>query len=203
MKEIIKTYLEWKASYAQRAAVNYRIWLERLVLICGDKELKDFSLSDYLIFKKWVETRYNPYTVQFATIIIKNFLNFCKMQNMECLSPTFIKLPRVFAKSHRALSEPEFESIIKMIPDREFGQLRDLVMIHLLWDTGMRVSELTDLDLTQIEEKQPCTQINTKKTGLKRTIVWSDKTHILLIKYLKLRITEGPHCSVSLYFLVG
>lgn len=55
MREIIKIYLEWKASYAQRAAVNYRIWLERLVLVCGEKELKDFSLGDFLIFKKWVE----------------------------------------------------------------------------------------------------------------------------------------------------
>lgn len=201
MKEIIKIYLEWKASYAQRAAVNYRIWLERLIQICGDKELKDFTLSDFLIFKKWVERRYNPYTVQFATIVIKNFLNFCKMQNRECLSPAFIKLPRVFAKSHRAVTEEEFESIVKMIPDQEFGTLRDLVMVRILWDTGIRVSELTDLELSQIDGKYACTRINTKKTGLKRTIVWSDQTHELLLKYLGRRLTECSHCNSTALFL--
>ena len=147
MKEIIQTYLQWKATYAQRAAVNYRIWLERLIEICGDKPLRDFDLRDFLKYKQYLERRFNPYTVQFATVVIKNFLQFCKMQNLDCLSPTLIKLPRVFAKSHRAITETEFEDMVRHIPEVRFGDIRDKLIIHLLWDTGMRVSELTDPNL--------------------------------------------------------
>ncbi len=201
MKEIIKTYLEWKATYAQRAAVNYRIWLERLVEICGDKPLREFDLRDFLKYKNYLERRFNPYTIQFATVVIKNFLQFCKMQNLDCLSPTLIKLPRVFAKSHRAITESEFDDMIRIIPESRFGDIRDKLIIHLLWDTGVRVSELTDLEITQIDLKTPNTQINTKKTGYKRTIVWSEKTHELLRKYIHLRNTECEHCNNTALFL--
>jgi len=201
MKEIIKTYLEWKATYAQRAAVNYRIWLERLVESCGDKPLKDFCITDFIKFKKSLERRYNPYTIQFATIVVKNFLQFCKMQNLECLSPILIKLPRVFAKSHRAITESEFEGIVKIMPSKTFGQIRDLLIVRLLWDTGMRVSELTDLETSQINLQLRSTQINTKKTGFKRTIVWSEQTHELLRRYLHMRMTECPQCITTALFV--
>lgn len=55
MKEIIKTYLEWKAQYAKRAATNYKIWLERLVMVCGEKNLEDYTIGNigtnqYMVF---------------------------------------------------------------------------------------------------------------------------------------------------------
>lgn len=201
MKEIIKTYIEWKATYAQRAAVNYRIWLERLVEVCGDKPVQDFELRDFLKYKYYIERRYNPYTIQLATVVIKNFLQFCKMQNINCLNPTLIKLPRVFAKSHRAITENEFLEMVKRVPDKRFGDLRDLLMIHLLWDTGMRVSELTDMEVSQIDLANSSALINTKKTGYKRTIVWSEKTHELMRRYISVRKSECPHCTSTALFL--
>jgi integrase/recombinase XerD len=201
MKEIIKSYLEWKASYAPRAAINYRIWMERLLTFCGDKMLHEYTIVDIVNYKRYLEGRYNSYTVQFATIVLKNFFQFCRSQNMTCLNPALIKLPRIMAKSHRAVSEEEFEKIIKEIPIKEFATLRDHVMIRLLWDTGIRVSELTNLDISQINERNQSTIIDTKKTGHKRTIMWSDATHSLLLKYLFLRVSICEHSPCAALFL--
>ena len=200
MNEIIKEYLEWKGTYAPRASLNYRIWLNRLVEVCGEKALHEYDVSDYAKYHQWLRGRYCPWTVQFAIVVIKNFLQFCKTQNYNCLSPTLVKLPRAIAKSHRAITEDEFHLIVSVIPSFEFRILRDLIMIRMLWDTGVRVSELTDLDTSQISEGKRSTVIQTKKNGKKRIIMWSEETHGLLMKYLPLRLSlEKSHNASALF----
>jgi integrase/recombinase XerD len=201
MKQLIKTYLEWKASYAPRAAINYRIWLDRFIEVCDEKKINEYTITDVVVFRKWLENRYNPYSIQFATTVIKNFFQFYKMQNYRCLNPMLIKLPRIVAKSHRAVTEAEFEAIVRQIPTDEIKALRDHVMIHLLWDTGMRVSELTDLDISGMDENKKSTTIQTKKTGHKRTIVWSDRTHLLLIKYMTMLKKECQKTGSTALFV--
>ena len=188
MKEKIRLYLCWKATYATRASVNYKIWLIRFMEVCGEKELEEYDISDFVKYKCWLEARYNSYSIQYATVVVKNFFNFYKQQDFKCLSPALIKTPRITAKSHRAITNEEYEKILSVIPHNEFRTLRDLVMVRLLWDTGVRVSELCELDLTQITENKRSAVIITKKTGQHRVIVWSDETQNLLMKYMGIRL---------------
>jgi len=188
MQDKIRLYLCWKATYATRASVNYRIWLERFLEVCGEKNLEEYDIKDFVKYKNWLETQYTSYSIQYATVIIKNFFNFYKQQDFICLSPGLIKTPRINAKSHRAVTNEEYEKIISIVPHNEFRPLRDLVAIRMLWDTGVRVSELCDLDLTQIAENKRSTVILTKKTGKQRIIVWSEETHYYLMKYMGIRI---------------
>jgi site-specific recombinase XerD len=74
-------------------------------------------------------------------------------------------------------------------------------MIRMLWDTGVRVSELTDLDLTQIDENKHSTVIVTKKNGKKRMIIWSKETHRLLLRYISLRLKLKSHKGSPALFL--
>ena len=201
MNEIIKKYLEWKGTYALRASVNYKIWLERLLQVCGDKPLEQYDVSDLVKYHNWLEARFTPCTVQFATIVIKNFLQYCKMHNMDCLSPKLVKLPRVNAKSHRAITEQEYQKIISIIPINEFIPLRDTIMVRMLWDTGVRVSELCDLDLSQINEQKRSAVIQTKKNGKMRIIVWSVETHYLLMKYMTIRMEFNRFSNANALFV--
>lgn len=188
MHQLIKVYLEWKGTYAPRASVMYKIWLDRFVEVCGDKPLELYEVSDFVKYYNWLDGRYSSYSVQLATVVIKNFLQFCQTQNHKCISPKLIRLPRATAKSHRAVTPDEFDKIISVIPSKEFTSLRDLVIVRMLWDTGVRVSELCDLDLSQINENKRSAVIQTKKTGKRRIIVWSEETHTLLIKYMTMRL---------------
>lgn len=201
METIIKAYLEWKGTYACRASVSYRVWLYRFINVCGTKEIGQYEVGDIVRYKKWLETRYSPYSVQFAMIVLKNFLQFCKTNNYPCLSPAFIRLPRINAKSHRAVTPAEYERIIHEIPENEFQSLRNLLLIRMLWDTGVRVSELCDLNLTQVDSHKHSAVIQTKKTGKQRTIVWSTETHALLLKYMPIRQQLHAINQVSALFV--
>jgi len=203
MNQKIKEYLDWKGTYATRASVAYKIWLHRFVEICGLKELDKYEVSDLVKYRNWLEAHYNPYSVSFATVVIKNFLQFCQTQNYKCLSPTLVRLPRIAAKSHRAVNEDEFLRIISVMPSKGFRQLRDLLMVRMLWDTGVRVSELCDIEISQFDENKTSAIIQTKKNGKKRIIVWSQITHRVLMKYMSMRLEIQLQNRSSAALFVG
>ena len=188
MEKKIKEYLAWKGEHAPRASVMYRIWLDYFLQVCGDKKIEDYNTTDLVKYKHWLEQRYNPYSVQLGMVVVKNLFKYLRDHNFQCMVPSLFKMKHVDAKPHRAVTEDEFKKIIAEIPSNEFRQLRDLIMIRLLWDTGVRVSELCDLEITQINENKPSAQIKTKKTGKPRVIVWSEETHQYLMKYMPLRL---------------
>lgn len=201
MHEKIREYLEWKGTYAHRASINYKIWLNRFVEQCGDKAIEDYSSTDVVKYHRWLEVHYGSYCIQYAMIIMKNFFQFYKLRNVNCLSPELIRLPRIHQKSHRAITEGEYGKIIKGIPTNEFLPLRDSIMIRLMWDTGVRVSELCDIDISQINENKTSTIISTKKNGKKRIIVWSEETHKLLMKFMGIRMELEKQTHASALFV--
>jgi len=187
MEKKIYEYLEWKGIHSPKASITYKIWLKRLVEVCGDKQIEDYTITDIVHYQNWLKVRFSPYSLQYATVVIKNFFQFYRDQNCLCLPPSLIRRKKTKPKSHRAIREEEFEKIISIIPENEFRSLRDLIIIRMLWDTGVRVSELCDLDVSQIDASNPMAVIATKKTTNMRTIVWSKKTHQLLLKYMPIR----------------
>lgn len=188
MNEKIKLYLDWKGTYAYRASINYRIWLEKFIQLCGNKKIEEYDISDIVKYRRWLESNYGSYSIQYAIVVLKNFFQFFKYQNCACLSPAFIRIPRIIQKSHRAITEGEFKRVNSVIPANEFLPLRDKLMVNMLWDTGVRVSELCDMEITNIDENKTSAVISTKKTGKKRIIVWSKETHKLLMKYMPIRL---------------
>src|ERR1035437_2047972 len=188
MHEEIREYLGWKGTYAHRASINYKIWLHQFVSICGDKAIEEYGSNDIVKYHRWLEVHYGSYSIQYAMVVLKNFFKYFKLRDCKCLSPELIRLPRISIKSHRAITEGEYKRIIDVIPTNEFFFLRDSILIRMLWDTGVRVSELCDLDTSHIYENKTSAIIYTKKTGKKRAIVWSAETHALLMKYMPMRM---------------
>lgn len=201
MKEKIKKYLEWKGTYAPRASVNYKIWLDKFIQVCGIKPIERYEIADYVKYSQWIESHYSSYCIQYSTVVIKNFFKFYRDQNQKCMSPSFIKIPRVHANSHRAITEEEFNKTIAGIPNNNFRSLRDLLIVRLLWDTGVRVSELCELNVSQVNENNRSCVIYTKKNGSPRIIVWSEETHRFLLKYLSIRMELHKLNHVSALFL--
>ncbi len=187
MKEEIEKYIQWKATYAPRAAVTYRKYLLQFDDLTT-KNVSSIVIGDVIVYQDFLQKKYSPYTIQFAMVALKNFLRYQQLNNVPCLSPDLIRLRRIIARSHRAITQEEYDVLISQkFKDTTWG-LRDKLILMMLYDTGVRVSELCDLNIDQIDENKTQTTISTKKTRNKRIIVWSDKTHAMLMEYLMLRI---------------
>src|ERR1035437_7858686 len=203
MHEEIREYLGWKGTYAHRASINYKIWLHQFLKICGDKAIEEYNSSDIVKYHRWLEIHYSSYSIQYAMVVLKNLFKFFKLRDCKCLSPELIRLPRINIKSHRAVTETEYKKIIGEIPTNDFLFLRDAILIRMHWDTGMRVSELCDLDISQIDENKTSAIIFTKKTktGKKRAIVWLAETHYLLMNYMTQRLEMAKSNKTSALFV--
>ncbi len=201
MEKEIKRYLEWKGTYASRASVTYRLWLDKFIEVCGDKRLQSYTIEDIVKYKHWLESKYSSSSVQYAVIVLKNFFQFYKQQDYRCLSTAFIKIPAKIRKSHRAITENEFNKVLDQIVAKDFMGLRDALIIRILWDTGIRVSELCDINISQVDENRSSMVIRSKKTQLFRIIVWSAETHKLLLSYIKQRLALKKCKEVGSLFI--
>jgi len=179
----VKQYLEWKATYAPRASVNYRIWLDRFRSVTG-KDVETAGVGDIVEFRKYLDGNYQPKSTELAMVVVKNYFKFWKLSGLNCISPELVRVPRCVANSYQAISFEEYCSILSFIHPTNFWDLQKLVIIRLLYETGMRVSELCDLNVSDIDPARMDTMIRTKKTAHLRKIFWSVETHLLIREFL-------------------
>lgn len=185
-KEIDK-YLDWKSSYTNKAPATYRLHLKRFDEFIN-KELENITLENVILFQLHLKERYSLANVAYSITIIKNFFEFWRRQGIRCVDSSLIKIPRFIPNSHAPIYYDEFVDIDNSIPDDGFDNTERKVVIRLLWETGMRVSELCDMNVSDIETRRPAAMIVTKKNNQMRWVFWSAQTHELLIKYLGVRI---------------
>jgi len=197
--EKIATYLEWKASYTTRASVNYGIWLGKYKLITG-KGIDDTTVHDVLKFRKWLDEHYQPKSIEFAMIVLSNFFKFYRMQGVKCLDPYLIKVPKTKANSYQAVSSEEYVSMLSFIKPTTFVEFEKLIVLRLLWETGIRVSELCSINLSMFDPEKMNMVISTKKSRNVRQIFWSVETHIFLKEFMRLRreVDEKPPMLIGL-----
>lgn len=188
----IQKFLDWKSTYASRAALNYRLYLERFDQIIG-KKLCDISLDDVVRYERELRKKYSLGNSAYAIIVIKNFLDFYKRQDHKVIDPYLIRVPRYVPNSYKPVDVQEFLKMDRVLNDADnIVDLQKRLVLRLLWDTGCRVSELCDMNVSDIDPKRKSAIIKTKKNNLLRWIFWSDETHALLLTYLMLKPDYRP-----------
>lgn len=199
MGKNIKLYLDWKATYTRRAYQNYGNWLIKLEKYAG-KNIDDVEIKDIIGFRNWLEdNNYQPKSIELSMIIVKNYFKFWRLNGKNCLSPDLIRIKKTVANSYQPISFEEYCLLMACIEINDFWDFQKLIIIRLLFETGVRVSELCDINITDIYPEKMNTTIRTKKTTRMRTIFWSVETHVLLREFLiqRKKINAAPSLFVG------
>ena len=196
MRSHIQEYLDWKAGYAPPAANRYRIHLVRFNQVTR-KPITEIVPSDVGRFQEMMRHKYSESTIAYATMILKDFFLF--FANEVHINPRHIKRPKFLSRPHHALTREEYEKMHATLNEWEFWDLQKLLILEILWDTGMRVSELCDLVTAQMDSVIRQTQIETKKHKTLRWVMWSGQTHEHLLRFVGSRIVmnQYPHLLLS------
>ena len=151
----------------------------------------------YLSRKKDKKGNFIKKTTQnYYLIALRNLIKYFSERDIECLPADKIKLPKLTdkEKSIKFLSFDQVERLLDMPDTSEPDGLRDRAILESLFSTGMRVSELTSLNLrifdsrTIIGGKIDELEISiTGKGGTTRTVYFSKRALLWLGKYLKTR----------------
>jgi integrase/recombinase XerD len=135
--------------------------------------------------------KYKPRTIVFYANILKDFFGY--FQKKTQVNTKLIRRPKFTTEPPNFLTEDEFEQMEECLDDYEYHDLQKKCALRLLWRTGMRVSELCDLNLGDIHNDKNFCQIITKKNKRYRWILWSGEDHQLLMRYIGVKLCQDEY----------
>jgi len=164
MSELILDYIESievEGGRSAKTAENYRLYLERFVEFTEDIMVEKITSENIRKYRLWLNRYKNVNDDELATITqsyhliaLRGFLTYLGQRNIASLSPDKITLPKVSRKQVTFLHYDEVERMLAAIDiDSEAG-LRDRAIVELLFSSGLRVSELTNLNRDHVNTKR-------------------------------------------------
>jgi len=163
-------------------------------------ELSPELIWDYRLYlsrKKDSRGKFNKKTTQnYYLIALRNLVNYFATKDIVCIPSEKIKLPKLTDKD-KTIKFLRFEQVEKLlsIPDMSTIEgLRDRAILEALFSTGMRVSELTSLNIRTFNLKNLLAgkfsdqeMAISGKGGSVRTIYFSERALKWLAEYLRTR----------------
>lgn len=154
-------HLEVERGRSQKTAENYHLYLQRLVEFAGDIPVSKITSEIVRKYRLWLNRYENgageglsPLTQSYHLIALRSFLAYCSKRDIETLTPEKIELPKVKRKQVSFLSGDETERLIDSIETNTPQDLRDRAIVELLFSSGLRVSELCNLNRDHINLKR-------------------------------------------------
>jgi len=192
MEEWIETFLAALAAEKQcspHTVVAYRNDLLQLVAHLKQggteswREVTSLHVNDYL--NHLHERQYASSTIARKTAAMKSFFLHLRIagEMSADLSP-FLAAPRVDRYVPHAISSDEMTRLLAAPTRVKTPEaLRDAAMLELLYATGVRVSELVALDLTDLEPGRPVVRCH-GRADRERTLPLSNAATDAMTRYL-------------------
>ncbi len=142
------------------------------------------DVSDYLVFLD--EQGRAPSTRTRHRTSLRRLFQFRIQEGHQQVDPTArVRAPGAGSPLPTVLSQNQVERLlIEPLKDATPLGLRDAAMIELLYATGLRVSELTGLDLVQIQRMHGLIQVR-GKGDKERVVPVGDRAVVLLGEYVQ------------------
>lgn len=197
----IENYLQWKSVYSPSAAKTYAIRLKYFVHTLAENiTIDQITLASIISFHKKMETEnYSRVTISYSLVVLKNFFSFWKDRGYTVVNPKDIKPVKYLHRIKPVATKDDFDKLSASLDEYNYTELQIKLAIHLLWDTGMRLSELTDLNISDINDPNEdgirTAQIMSKKSYKHNLVAWSKETDKLLCMYLGVRLSNNQHAE--------
>ncbi len=115
----------------------------------GVVKIQESHLLDFLIHLH--QRGLNAKSIARCLIALRGLFGFLMEENLIAKNPAAqIELPKGMKKLPHALSLAEIDQMLSVCEVKTPGGLRDFCLLHLLYATGLRVSELVSLKLNQL-----------------------------------------------------
>lgn len=154
-------YIEVERGRSQKTAENYHLYLERLIEFAGDEPIETVNPELIRKWRLWLNRYHNEQddtlstlTQSYHLIALRSFLTYCSKRNIAALTPEKIELPKVHKKQVTFLSGDEMKRLIETPDTNTKIGLRDRAIIELLYSSGLRVSELVNLNRDHLNLKR-------------------------------------------------
>ncbi len=195
-KEYLKLFLDAKAieGCSERTTQYYRVTIERMlkeqtkpIRKITTEDMRSY-LSDYQKINDCSKV-----TVDNVRRNISSFFSWLEEENYILKSP-MRRIHKI--KTNQQVKEVISDEDIERLRDH-CSCMRDLAMIDLLYSTGIRVGELVNLNVSDVDfEARECVVFG--KGGKERRVYFDAKAKLHLQNYIKCRKDSNPALFVTL-----
>ncbi|WP_409201087.1 site-specific tyrosine recombinase/integron integrase [Methanobrevibacter sp. DSM 116169] len=169
------------------------------------KEDKLYSDKDFLrCFRRYIQLLKRDLEVSqnyiyLVTVVLKKFLEFNKLNFLED-----VESPKRTKSLPKSLNEKEVNDLIKSITwnikiDSKTSikfRIRDKLILTILYSSGLRISELINLKLKDIDFDERIMRIR-GKGDKDRVVLFDEKTKELMEKYIDIRNNNNEYLILN------
>lgn len=154
-------HIEVERGRSQKTAENYHLYMMRLIEFAGDIDVHQIDGELVRKWRLWLNRYQNEngdslstITQSYHLIALRSFLHYCSKRNIKTLTPEKVELPRVKRKQVSFLNVDELQRLFNAVDISTPIGLRDKAILELLFSSGLRVSELVNLNVDHINLKR-------------------------------------------------
>lgn len=213
LKKEYLTYLEVEKNRSAKTVRNYDFYLKRFFKQAQITKPADITLPEVKKFRVWLNRLTSPKnpdglskrTQNYHMIALRSFLKYLAKMDVKSLAPEKIELAKEGDRQVEFLEADELERLLEAplytkkgekVSELSIIQLRDKAMLELLFSTGMRVSEMANLEIDQINLKKDEFAVRGKGSKM-RVVFLSDAAKEWIKKYLDRRGDVTTYLFVS------
>lgn len=202
-------YLEIEKNRSQLTIRNYDFYLRRFLIWLGEPNAsaKDITVENVRQFRLWLNRQITgrrsgstspdnlkKSTQNYHLIALRSFLKYLAKRDIKSLAPEKIELAKMKERSVDFLEGSDLQRLLEAptkIKAPEIIKVRDKAILELLFSTGLRVSELANLNRDSINLKKD--EFTIRGKGDKPRLVFlSEMAKQYLADYLDLRKDMSP-----------
>lgn len=189
MEEFLN-YLEYERHYSSNTIISYKNHIELFIKYLEDNKINDLNKVDYSLIRKYISFLYNKYNSKSICNHIsslRSFFKYLKNENIINNNPlVLIENPKLDKTLPKFLYYEDLERLLNYPDLNTDVGIRDALILELLYVTGIRVSELVNIKLNDINYIDKKIKI-LGKGNKERMVMYGSRCEDLLNKYLKIR----------------
>lgn len=204
LKREFLEYLEIERNRSPLTVRNYDHYLTRFLDWSKVEKPVDITAACVRSFRLYLNRcedekgrKLKKITQDYYIIAIRGFLKFLAKRDIKTLSSEKIELGKVKDRQVEFLELEEVEALLRAARGGKLENLRDTAILELLFSTGLRVSELCNLDIENVNLKTGEFSVRGKGDKI-RMVFLSTSAKIALNDYLLRRKDLSPALFVSL-----
>jgi site-specific recombinase XerD len=198
-------YLEIEQNRSQKTIRNYDHYLTRLIDFGGDIDITDITPELVRKWRLWLNRlgtntsdELGKNTLNYHLIALRSFLKFCAKRDIDAMPADKVELAKTVRKQVTYLSYDEVRMLFDAIKIDGTAGLRDRAILELLFSSGLRVSELVNLDIDHVNLKRK--EFTVRGKGQKdRPVFVSDEAAYWVQRYLDKRTDT----ATALFIRIG
>jgi len=196
MNELVTSFLRYlhtEKGYSNHTVRNYDSDLQQFIRFAATKKdlqgkTSDINLIDYKLIRSYLADRFDTSrrtTMARKLSALKSFFRFLELRGFCSINPASeIATPKQEKYIPTYLPIDEMFALLEK-PDREkLSGMRDGSILELLYSSGLRVSELVNLNVEHLDHKARLVRVS-GKGGKERVLPVGRKAIAAIVEYLE------------------